>query len=198
MALKTTWNEDDGIITDYSKTRRVVPVEIMENGNVVDVKYRNVDTVRITKEWVGLTKAAAESEVDDCTQPDGFGDYNYRMSEDTREVGAYMLVREYTVETEGPLTDPDSTEDPEFDPDGYYSSDSADWPKDVTVESDTEGAVIRWALIVDGALGSWSEGDSPVNMSISEPPGSVYIVAMAIRSGMEPSDTITSGEFHSS
>ena len=185
-----------GIVVSSGKTRELRAIERLDpDGIVVGVQFRITEEERVTREWVALTREAAQAVVDAAPQP-VFGVYSYSMTEDTRQVGAYKLTREYVAETEGPLTDLDECDPPTFDPNGD-EFEPGEYPLSVTVESATEGAIIRYAIWHDGVLSSWATVANGGTIFIGNPGEGLdrIIYAFATRAGRQPSEIAESAPY---
>ena len=98
MALATSV-AGDGILVERRKSTRLFSVGFL----AVVTNYKE-ETVEETREWVALTRAAAQAYVDaNAAHPSPTtGTYSYSMAEDKRYVGgtgSYTVKRVETVKT---------------------------------------------------------------------------------------------------
>lgn len=98
MALATSVT-GDGILVDRRKSTRLFSVGLFS----VVTNYKE-ETVEETREWVALTRAAAQAYVDAAAAhpTPATGTYSYSMDEDKRYVGgtgSYIVKRLETVKT---------------------------------------------------------------------------------------------------
>jgi hypothetical protein len=152
------------------------------------VAVRLITVIRQVTEWYALTLEAAQDYIEEADPP-ADGTYSYAIMRDQRQIGSYTLRREYNNEITGPALSLESCANPTFDP---QSGSISTWPLLVTLESETAGAKIRYATLLDGILSSWVEVDNETEISISEPAtGTITIYALAFRSGRLPSDIVS-------
>jgi hypothetical protein len=194
MGLATEVTGDGTLISD-DKLVELRQIEIFsqpedeeEEPELIGVAVRTITTIRQVHDWYALTLDAAQTYVDEAEQP-ADGSYSFTITRDLRNIGSHTLRREFNLEITGPVLSLEPCEDPTFDPAaGEYGA----WPLSATIESETENAKIRYAILEDGVLSSWTEIDSGDSISLSEPgTGTLTVYAFAFRAGRLPSDIVT-------
>ena len=89
MALATTVTGDGKLVSRQVSTRRYWV------GTITGASVEFEETTETeTREWVALTRQAAEDEADANDQP-ATGTYTYDVQEDNRVIGSYKLVRTF-------------------------------------------------------------------------------------------------------
>jgi len=200
MALKNTVEDGDKQLTSDDKLDELRQIEIYNEAEppvLVSIALRQITTIRQIHEWYALTLAAAQTYVAEAEPPDE-GTYSYTITRDTRQIASHTLRREYTREISGPVFEIDPCADPTFDPvaGSYPAVDPEDespfWPLSVVIESETENAKIRYAVLEDGVLSSWTDIDGGDAVLLAEPDtGTLTVYAQAYRAGRLPSDLIS-------
>ncbi len=96
MALANTVT-GDGILVSYDAEVREYDV-VLVLGSVVRASYRETKATEI-RQWVALTKAAAEGKAQDPATPPEGTTYSYAVAETNRVLKAYMLTRTAVTES---------------------------------------------------------------------------------------------------
>jgi len=170
----------DGILTASSKSSNVYGVS---NGAFPVTYFKETNTTEV-REWVALTEDAAETVKNANVQPPT-GTYTYDVAEDNRVVDSYTLTRSYELKTLAPA-DPEQVVDVIYDP---VAGPSAISPLDVTLSTETEGALITWwKSDIDGVTDP-VEVPNITEVSVKVP-GTIW--AYAKLAGMDDSDNTSS------
>jgi hypothetical protein len=177
MALANTVTEP-GVLVESGVSTRVYFVA--ESGQETESDFNGSRWVEVieseTREWVALTKAAAENAKAGGIQPDDGGTYTYSVDEYDRITLAYKLTRVYEKKTaySVPL-EPEQVATPTFAP----SSGEASNPIDVVITCTTPFATLRYTL--DNSTPDWTSSVASTGQTISVPvPGTIKAVAFAV------------------
>jgi hypothetical protein len=203
MPLKTEVTGDGKLISD-DKLNELRQIEIFsqpaneeEEPVLIGIAVRQITRIRQIHEWYALTLEAAQTYVEESDPPDE-GTYSYAIKRDRKEIASHTLTREYTREITGPVFGIEPCDNPTFDPPAgtYPDSDPLDespfWPLSVVIESATENAKIRYAILEDGVLSSWTDIDNEDAVVLTEPAtGTLTLYAVAFRAGRLPSDIVS-------
>jgi hypothetical protein len=204
MALKESVVDGDKQLVSDDLLDELRQIEIFsqpaneeEDPELIGVAVRNIVTIRQIHEWYALTLDAAKDYVQSADPP-AEGTYSYTITRDQREISSHTLRREFTREITGPVLNLDPCDNPTFDPPGglYPTEDPLDetpfWPLSVVIESETENAKIRYAILEDGVLSSWVDINSGDAIVLTEPStGELTVFALAFRAGRLPSDIVS-------
>jgi hypothetical protein len=168
----------DGILVDTDFSSRVYFVAA--SGQETEEQFTGSRWVEIieseTREWVALTKTAAEDAKAGGIQPDDGGTYTYSVDEYDRVTLAYKLTRVYEKKTAYKVpTTPAKAATPTFNP----PSGEASNPIDVVITCTTPFATLRYTL--DNSTPNWTSLVATSGDIISVPvPGTIKAVAFAV------------------